>query len=318
MSNKLNPETKQSDIDIRDAFFDELYTIASNDSNVIFLTADMGALSLEKFKINLKSQYINVGVAEQNIVNIATGLSLGGKKVFIYGIAPFVTMRCYEQIKVNLSGMHLPVTIIGAGPGITYSSDGPTHHAIQDISIMRTLPDMVIFNPSDSAMSSRMALMSYECNYPVYVRIDKGKLPNLYSQNEKFTDGISIIRGGKDLLIIATGLMVHKGLQVAEKLNMQCIDAAVMDLYRIKPINLALLLQYINQYSRIVTLEEHSVIGGIGSIVSEVLTDFSKVAALKRCALEDRYCDRYGDRDWMHAQYGLDDRTLVRNILEWL
>lgn len=318
MSNKLNPETKQSDIDIRDAFFDELYTIASNDSNVIFLTADMGALSLEKFKINLKSQYINVGVAEQNIVNIATGLSLGGKKVFIYGIAPFVTMRCYEQIKVNLSGMHLPVTIIGAGPGITYSSDGPTHHAIQDISIMRALPDMVIFNPSDSAMSSRMALMSYECNYPVYVRIDKGKLPNLYSQNEKFTDGISIIRGGKDLLIIATGLMVHKGLQVAEKLNMQCIDAAVMDLYRIKPINLALLLQYINQYSRIVTLEEHSVIGGIGSIVSEVLTDFSKVVALKRCALEDRYCARYGDRDWMHAQYGLDDRTLVRNILEWL
>ena len=117
------------DQDIRDAFFDALYDIAREDRQVIFLTADMGARSLERFRKGLPKQYMNVGVAEQNMVSVAAGLALAGKRVFIYAIAPFATQRCYEQIKVDLSGMGLPVTVIGAGPGVAYHSDGPTHHA---------------------------------------------------------------------------------------------------------------------------------------------------------------------------------------------
>ena len=119
----LNSQKKISDIDIRDAFFDELYDIAEKDRNVVFLTADMSAFSLERFKKDLSHQYINVGVSEQNMISIAAGLALSGKVVFVYAITPFVTMRCYEQIKVDISGMRLPVTIIGAGLGFTYSSD---------------------------------------------------------------------------------------------------------------------------------------------------------------------------------------------------
>ncbi|HCJ66263.1 MAG TPA: 1-deoxy-D-xylulose-5-phosphate synthase, partial [Elusimicrobia bacterium] len=117
---------KLSDVDMRDAFFDEVYNIAKSDPNVIFLTADMGAYSLVRFKKELSNQFINVGIAEQNMVSIAAGFALGGKKVFIYSIIPFITLRCYEQIKVDLCCMNLPVTIIGVGVGLTYGSDGPT------------------------------------------------------------------------------------------------------------------------------------------------------------------------------------------------
>jgi transketolase len=303
--------------DIRDAFFDALYDIAQEDKQVIFLTADMGAMSLERFRKDLPQQYINVGVAEQNMVSVAAGLALAGKKVLIYAIAPFATQRCYEQIKVDLSGMHLPVTIIGAGPGISYNSDGATHHSVLDISIMRALPGMIILNPSDAIMASRMASICYKSGTPVYVRIDKGKLPLLYSPREAFSDGLSLVKEGRDLLIVTTGAMVHKALRVAEELKKSSIDPAVMDLYRIKPVNETLFLRYAGQCGRIVTLEEHSLMGGIGSVVSEILMDHGTMVPVRRFGIEDKYCERYGDRDWMHKRYGLDDQTLIDHIRGW-
>ena len=173
-------------VDMRDAFFDKLYDIAAKDKKVIFLTADMGAFSLERFKKNLKPQYFNVGVAEQNMVSVAAGLALSGKNVFIYSIVPFVTQRCYEQIKVDLSLMNLPVTIIGSGPGFSYNSDGPTHHALQDLAIIRALPNMTILSPSDSDMAEAFAMLSYKNKGPTYVRLDKGKYSSLYSKNTNY------------------------------------------------------------------------------------------------------------------------------------
>lgn len=307
---------KVSNIDIRDAFFDEVYKIASKDSNVIFLTADMGAFSLSRFKQDLSSQYINVGVAEQNLVSIAAGLALGGKKVFIYTIASFITQRCYEQIKIDLCCMRLPVTIIGSGPGITYSSDGPTHHAIQDVAIMRALPEMTILNPSDPVSATAAARISYKNDGPVYVRIDKGKLPLLYDNKKDFSDGLALLKTGRDLMIIATGIMVHQAFKVADELAKHSIDAGIIDLYRIKPINEELLLSVIEKSNRIVTLEEHSIIGGIGSAVSEVLIDNGKAIPMKRIAIADKNCVGYGDRDWMHSLYGIDVQTVCRLILD--
>jgi len=313
----LNIPNKGSDIDIRDAFFNEVYTIASKDPNVIFLTADMGAFSLDAFKKDLSSQYINVGVAEQNLVSIAAGLALGGKKVFIYSIAPFVTQRCYEQIKIDLSCMRLPVTIIGSGPGITYSSDGPTHQAIQDVAIMRALPEMTIFNPSDPVTAAAAAKMSYKNDGPVYVRIDKGKLPLLYDEEEDFSDGLALLKKGCDLMIIATGIMVCQAFKVIDELAKHSIDAGIIDLYRVKPINEELLLTFIEQSNRIVTLEEHSIIGGIGSAICEILVDNEKPHHLKRIAIADKNCVGYGDREWMHSFYGLDVNSITKAILEW-
>lgn len=314
----LNSQKKISDIDIRDAFFDELYDIAKNDRDVVFLTADMSAFSLERFKKDLSRQYINVGVSEQNMISIAAGLALSGKTVFIYAIAPFVTMRCYEQIKVDISGMCLPVTIIGAGPGLTYSSDGPTHHSIQDISIMRALPEMTIINPADSITASAAARISYKSSNPVYVRIDKGKLPQLYSEGNDFSDGLSLLKKGRDLLIISTGVMVHQAFKLMDELAKHSIDAGIVDLYRVKPINEELLLYHIDQSNRLITLEEHSSIGGIGSAVVEILVDNGITTPVKRFAIGDKNCKRYGDREWTHKQYGLDVDTVVCELIDTL
>lgn len=309
---------KISDVDMRDAFFDELYNIAVDDSRVIFLTADMGAFSLVRFKKDLPKQYINVGVAEQNMVSVAAGLALSGKTAFVYTIVPFATMRCYEQIKVDLCCMNLPVTVIGIGAGFTYGSDGPTHHATQDIAVMRTLPEITILNPSDSVMTQAFVKIAYKSTGPVYVRIEKGKLPLIYDEvNSDFLDGIAQTRKGSDLNIVSTGIMVHKAHEVAEILSRYSISVGVVDLYRIKPLNTELLLKYVADSKSIVTLEENSATGGIGSAVAEALSDNVCNKPLKRLAIPDIHCFESGERELLHACYGLDTDSIVKSIVEW-
>ncbi len=310
---------KIADIDIRDAFFDELYTIAKNDPNVIFLTADMGAYSLVMFKEELSSQYINLGAAEQNMVSIAAGLALGGKIVFIYSIIPFVTLHCYEQIKIDLCCMNLPVTIIGAGPGFTSGSDGPTHNATQDIAVMRVLPEMTILNPSDPVMIQAFANFAYRIPGPKYIRMDKGKFPVIYDgKNNDFSDGLTELRKGRDLTIIATGIMVHWALKAADELNIRSLSTGVIDLYRLKPLNVEKLLKIINTSKYVVTLEENSIIGGIGSAVSEIFSDTGRNVLLKRLAVPDQHCFKTGDRESLNAFYNLDTPGIVKAILDWI
>ena len=306
-----------SNIDIRDAFFDELYNIAKNDPRVILLVADMGAFSLVKFKNDFPDQFINVGIAEQNMVSVAAGLALAGRKVFIYTIIPFITQRCYEQIKIDLCSMNLPVTILGVGPGLTYGNDGPTHHGTQDIAIMRALPEITILNPSSAIMAAASMNIGYKNSGPTYIRIDKGKIPEIYNQNSDFSDGLAELKAGSDLTIIATGIMVHQALKVAQELDSQSISTGVIDLYRIKPLNKEKLSRIIDNSKCLVTLEENSIIGGIGSAVSEFLTDNGKTIPLKRIALPDTHCFESGDRESLLAFYNLDTNGIMKTVLEW-
>ncbi len=305
-----------NNIDIRDAFFDELYNIAKKDPRVILLVADMSAFSLAKFKSDFSSQFINVGIAEQNMVSIAAGLALAGRKVFIYTIIPFITQRCYEQVKIDLCSMNLPVTILGVGPGLTYGNDGPTHHGMQDIAIMRALPEITILNPSDAIMAAASINIGYKNFGPTYIRIDKGKIPEIYNQNSDFRDGLAELKEGKDLTIIATGIMVHQALKAAQELNNRSISARVIDLYRIKPLNKEKLLKIIDSSKRLATLEENSIVGGIGSAISEFLIDNNKNIPLKRIALPDTHCFESGDRDDLLAFYNLDLCGIIKTIVE--
>lgn len=302
--------------DIRDAFFDEIYNIAAQDKNVIFLTADTDAFSLKRYKKDFPSQFINVGVAEQNMVAVATGLALCGKKVFIYAIIPFITMRCYEHIKATICSMNLPVTIVGAGAGLSFGYDGPTHHAIQDIAVMRTLPEMTILNPCDDISAAACARIAYESKSPVYVRIDKGILPRLYDETDDFANGMKVIRKTTNMNIIGTGFMSHKAVEVADKLKEKySIDIGVIDLYRIKPLDDISLLALIGQSLYIVTIEENSIVGGIGTIISELSTDNWQDWTLRRVALEDKQHFDYGSREWLHKLYKIDSDSIVEQIL---
>ena len=302
----------------RDAFFNKLYEIAKKDRDVILVSADMGAPSLDKFREDLSEQYVNVGIAEQNMVTVATGLALGGKTVFMYAIMPFVTLRCYEMLKVELSMMNIPVTAVGVGSGISYDDSGPTHHSTEDIAIMRALPNMTIFNSSDSVMAAKFAEMTCDISGPHYVRLDRGKLPPLYNQDSDFSAGLTSFKTGKDICIVATGNMVHRAFEIADRLAGHSIEAGVVDLYRLKPINENLLLKSIEPSKRIVTLEENLMNGGMGSAVAEVLADNDRPMPLKRIGLPDKYFFAYGGRQNLQTLGGLDADSITKAILKWL
>ena len=187
-------------MDFRDAFFDEVCKIASEDKDVMVLTADMGAFGLDKFKKAFPTRYINLGAAEQNMVNVAAGLALGGKKVFLYAIATFATYRCYEQIKLNLCDMCLPVTIIGAGPGLSYGWDGPSHICLYDIPIMQILPEMTILNPSNILEARKAARIGYKCPTPVYIRLKKGEIPATYGKYKDYYNAVPFVIRGKNVV----------------------------------------------------------------------------------------------------------------------
>lgn len=235
--------------DMRDAIFEELYSIAKKDKDVILLVGDQGARSFEKFKKNIPSQFINMGPAEQNVISVAAGLALGGKKVFAHAIASFITSRCYEQIKIDIGVMDLPVTIIGVGSGYSYESDGPTHHCNQDLSIMRGIPGLTILSASDPISVANFPDLAYNNPGPVYIRFDKGVFPFIYDPkvDHNFKKGLRLVKTGKDLIIISTGIMTHRAIEVAQNLKKNNIEAGVIDLYRIKPVNENLLLKLLKR-----------------------------------------------------------------------
>jgi len=300
-------------IDIRDAFFDELYRIAQEDPEVVFMTADMGAFSLERFRADFPERFINVGISEQNLISAAAGMALAGKRVFVYAIIPFVTLRCLEQIKVDLCVMNLPVTVIGAGAGFTYSSDGPTHHAIEDVAVMRAFPNLTIYNPGDQVTASAAARSAYQACGPVYVRLDKGSYPVLHALPPAHSAGMATIRHGRDLLILATGCMTHSALEIAGKLAGGGIEAEVADIYRLKPLDRSL-LESIRRHHAVVTLEEHNLPGGLGSAVLELISDAGLERSVKRLGIADCYPQGYGDREWMRSQCSLGSGTLLESV----
>lgn len=320
MKNSINAGIPS--VDIRDAFFDMVYDFAAKDKNVIFITADTDAFSLRRYQKDFPGQFVNVGVAEQNMVAISSGLALCGKKVFIYAIIPFIALRCYEHIKVNICGMNLPITIIGASAGFSINYSGPTHHAVHDIAAMRILPEITILNPCDSTIAAVCAKIAYQTPTPIYVRLDKGKFPGFYADGDDFSLGFKVLKKPEEIAIISTGFMTQHAVVVAEILERKYSQkVGIIDLFRLKPINANLLLNTLRGVKQLVALEENCLSGGLGTILSEILIDNRVNIKLKRMAIPDCQSFKYGDRNWLHKEYGLDERNITRRILkerDWL
>lgn len=304
---------------MRDAFFDELYKHFAANRHAVFISADNGAPSLDKFVENLPGQFYTVGIAEQQMIGMACGMACEGRKVYTYAIAPFVTLRCIEQIKLDVCAMNLPIVMVGVGAGYAYDIMGPSHHTVEDISMMRALPNLVIYSPCDSVSAAALAPITFQDPRPQYVRFDRAGIPNIYSgRNEDFTQGLILVRPGKDLVLIAHGVMVHQALQVAEALEKNGVQTGVLDLFRLKPINRSLLARHLNGVPRIVTLEEHLLAGGLGSIIAEWLVDEGLHTRLLRIGQEDRFVFDYGGREAIWEKYGLDVPSILKRIQNWL
>jgi len=305
----------------RDAFWNKVYEMAKEDRNVVVITADMGAPSLDKFKKDLSSQFVNVGIAEQNAINLAAGLSLTGKKVFTYAIAPFITLRCLEQIRVQNAIMEIPITIVGVGAGFGYPDSGPTHHILEDIAILRAMPNIIINNITDSIMASAFGEISYNAKKTNYIRLDRQLIPDIYTRKHDFTKGLAILKEGKDFYLIATGSMTHTALSIADKLAAKKIQVGVIDVYTF-PIKEELFLNTIKGAKKLISLEEHFLPGGLGSSVCEILNDHKILIPVKRIGLPTdkgyEYCYKYGGREVIREYYGIDDMSIERKVMEFL
>ena len=308
--------TRWSEIPQRDAFWDRIFELASENKDIILVSADMGAPSLDKFRKNLPSQFVNVGIAEQNAITLAAGLAMTGKKVFTYAIAPFITLRCIEQIRVECCIMGLPLTMVGVGVGFGYEDSGPTHHLIEDIAAMRSMPNLDIHNITDSVMARAAADISVKSKRANYVRIHRQNLPQVYQPGHSFEKGFSVLMNGQDCAIVACGSMVKTALDAADALKKKRIAATVIDLHTL-PVNPGI-LKALPANKKIVSIEEHFLPGGVGSALLELLSDNAVCSPVKRIGLkhESGYCYKYGGIPAIHAHYGLSD--IQKQIADFL
>lgn len=293
--------------DIRDAFFDKICEYAIKDERVIIITDDMDIFSLRNFKKSCPHRFINPGVAEQQIINLAAGLASTGKKVIICGIASFMTFRCYEQIKVNICSMGLPVVIVGMGVGLSFSTDGPTHHGIQDVSIMRSLPEIEIYNPCDATSARKCAEISYFAESPVYVRMDKGVFPEIYGD---ITDGYCNVIISDKSNVISTGCVTHFIRDVIEEKN---INIGLINVFKLKPFDDRIVREI--SHSNIITIEEHAITGGLHSIILESVSRIGSNTSVVPVALEDGQYIQYGTREFLREQHGLSREKIISILL---
>jgi len=309
-----------SKFDMRDAFITALYELAKRDSNIIILSNDFGAPALDRFRNDLPKQFINAAISEQNIISTAAGLAKGGKKVVVYSIATFITLRALEQIKIDLCVMNLPVTILSVGTGYAYSTDGPTHHATEDIAVMRAMSGMKIYSPSDANMSAALVETITNLSGPQYIRLDRGKYPIKHAIGNSIKNGFSVWNESSKpkIAIISTGGMFHRALAVSDVLSADGVDSLAIDLYQLKPLQPEVLGQVLKKCKAVVTLEEHTQNGGVGSIVAELIADENLMLPLKRVAIKDEQLYAYGARENLHLDRGLDVGSAVDGVKDFL
>jgi len=302
---------------MRQAFIDQLTKMARDDESVYLLTADAGFKVFDEYQREFRLRYLNPGICEAAIIGVSAGLALAGKKVFVYGIIPFVTMRCLEQIRVDLCAENLPVRIVGVGQGLTYGSEGMTHHSIEDIALMACLPNMTIVCPGDPVETAMAIDAAYEYQGPIYFRLGKSGEPVVHSTPPaSFQIGKGIVlSAGADLALLATGNMLATTVLTAQLLAGKGVSPTVVSLHTIKPLDVELIRRLSVSHRMIVTIEEHSGIGGLGSMVGNLLSELSYTGVFNKYSLPDAYVYTAGGHEYFRRQFGLTPERLAENIL---
>lgn len=306
-------EAKSSDRLMRDAFIDTVLEAARADRDFYFLSADFGAAALDAFRRDLPEQFIHTGICEQNMVDLGAGLAIAGKKVMLYAMAPFLTARCYEQIKAVLVSMRLPVTLVAVGVGLGYDHATMTHFTPEDVAAMRALNGMEVLSPCDAEGAEALARDLIGRPRLSYVRLERQGMAPVYNGGFAAArdDGLAVLAEGKDVAIIACGYLTHKALKAREDLAKAGISAAVIDLFRIKPLNATELVARLARFRAIVTVEEQLLDGGFGGAVLEAMADAGLSRPVRRLGLRDGFEVVNGDRDHLHHLYGIDTPYIV-------
>jgi transketolase len=306
----------------RDVFIEQIYKRMYEDEKIFFLCADFGSPKLDILREKFPDRFINVGIAEQNLINIATGLALEGYTVFAYAIAPFLTMRAYEQIRINLSLQaqlkDINVNLIGVGAGLSYDVSGPTHHCLEDLSLMRTLPHLIVFSPSDWALAQKFVDYSINVKKPKYLRFDGKPLPQIYEDASaiSFENGFTELFHGERICLVTTGYMTHKAINVVTKCAAEKnLSIGLIDVYLLKPFNEELFYDTIKHYAHVITIEEGFVNkGGLDGLVSAILDSRNSGIHIKRMGFGDAYVFEIGNREYLHKLNNLDEESINTTI----
>ena len=292
-----------------------------NNKDIVFLTGDLGFNALEPLHQSFPDRFINVGIAEANMIGIAAGLALTGKKVIVYSIASFLTMRPYEQIRNDICYHNLDVKIVGTGGGFNYSTHGITHHTIEDVAIMNVLPNMQVLCPTYSWEAREATKSMMKSKKPTYLRLGKSPKTNFFKPDFKFKIGRGfVIREGKDILLLVTGNILDCGMEIAEIIkNKTGLEMSVISMPSVKPLDKKLILETSKKVKLVATLEEHSLHGGLGSEVAMLLSQshLPKLPFIPS-ALPDVFIKDVGSRDFLLNKAGLSPKKVAKNIIKKL
>lgn len=302
---------------MRKAFFEALFGQAEADARVTLVTADMGYRQVEEHAARRPRQFVNVGIAEQAMTGIAAGLAMVGRIAFTYSIANFPTLRCYEQIRNDVCYHNANVKIVTGGAGLAYGALGVTHHTGEDLALMRVLPNMTVVAPGDpwEAYEATRAATLHEG--PVYLRIGRGGEGRVHAPGARFELGRAIrVREGSALGLVATGSMLESAVAIADELAKGGTDAAVLSVHTLKPLDEGAILGLARRVPLIATLEEHSIMGGLGGAVAEVLAEAGLVRPplLKRFGFPPRFPSIVGGQEYLRAQVGLSREGILSEL----
>lgn len=301
----------------RNAFGTFLTELAADYPELFAITADFTkSTGLAKFKEQYPSQFLTAGIAEQNMISLASGLASEGKNVFACSFASFVATRCYEQVKINLGYMQHNIKLVGIASGLGVSHQGNTHFGLDDVSLMRAIPNMTIVVPSDCTEVAKATMALAEMKGPAYLRlVGEGFIPIVNPDDYEFTIGKGIVkREGSDVLLIANGTMVNQSLKVAEELEKEGISAGVVNMHTVKPLDTELLNQLVPGKKLVVTVEEGQINGGLGSAVAEHLAAMGDTSKMIRLGVQDVF-PHAGSYTYLLQQCGLDIESMKNVII---
>lgn len=298
---------------MRNAYISALCELAKKDERILALVADNGAIVYDQYRRDFPERFINFGIAEATMVSVAAGLACCGRIPFCYTISSFLTMRAFEQIRNDVCMQKTNVKLAGIGAGFVYSNLGPTHHATKDVSLMRSLPEMTVISPCGPMEAKKATYAAAGIDGPVYLRLSVGGAPEIYKKDYDFKLGRGVtLRDGNDIAIIATGGIILEVLAAADELGRLGICARLINIHTIKPIDTDIILKAAAETKAVLTVEEHSILGGLGSSVAEVLLENSSgPVKFRRMGLNGVFPSGYGSYQDMKEENGLSAKDIV-------
>jgi len=304
---------------MRNTFAKVIREQAEKNKRIVLLSGDIGNKMFDEFKKTCPKQFLNCGIAEANMMSMASGMALCGIKPVIYTITPFTTLRCFEQIKIGVGYHNVPVLIVGTGSGLSYAELGPTHHSLEDIAIIRTIPGLNILTPCDSIELSAFIRESLFNSKLTYIRIGKKGEPNLCSEKTIPKIGkANMIKEGRDILILGIGPIICEALQASKNLKKYGIDLAIASMGSVRPIDCDFLEKAREKkYKYWITLEEHGIIGGLGSTILEWISEmqYSNEIKLHRLGVPSKFINKLGNQSFVRNSLEIDSEGIKKFLI---